>query len=104
MYMAPEISFGSRLAQPPSDVFALGVIAYELLTKQLPFQRPPVGTVLRQETLRIPSGLRGLVDLDLRVLSLLERALSMDPEHRPTAAELAMALTPEPPTRVSPPL
>ena len=101
MYMAPEISFGSRLAQPASDVFALGVIAYELLTKELPFRRPPVGTVLRQETLRIPLGLRALTHLDPLLLSLFERALSMDPAQRPSAAELAAALTVEPTTVIS---
>lgn len=98
MYMAPEISFGSRHAQPSSDVFALGVIAYELLTKELPFRRPPVGTVLRQETLRIPTGLRARTDLDSTLVALFERALSMDPAQRPSAAELATALTAEPTT------
>lgn len=101
MYMAPEISFGSRHAQPPSDVFALGVIAYELLTKELPFRRPPMGTVLRQETLRIPTGLRALTDLAPALLALFERALSMDPAQRPSAAELATALTDEPTTVLS---
>ena len=101
MYMAPEISFGSRHAQPSSDVFALGVIAYELLTKELPFRRPPVGTVLRQETLRIPLGLRALAGLDPTLVALFERALSMDPAQRPSAAELATALTAEPTTVIS---
>ena len=101
MYMAPEISFGSRHAQPSSDVFSLGVIAYELLTRELPFRRPPVGTVLRQETLRIPMGLRALANLDPILLALFERALSMDPAQRPTAAELATALTVEPTTVLS---
>ena len=96
MYMAPEISFGSRHAQPSSDVFAFGVIAYELLTKEMPFQRPPVGTVLRQETLRIPMGLRARSDLDPVLVALFQRALSMDPAQRPTAAELATALAAEP--------
>lgn len=101
MYMAPEISFGSRHAQPASDVFALGVIAYEVLTKELPFRRPPVGTVLRQETLRTPLGLRALANLDPALLALFERALSMDPAQRPSAAELATALTAEQTTVIS---
>jgi serine/threonine protein kinase len=99
MYMAPEISFGSRHAQSSSDVFAFGVIAYELLTKELPFKKPPVGSVMRHETLVLPQGLRKRTDLDKGLISLLEKALNVDPAQRPTAAQLAEALT-----RLAPPV
>jgi len=93
MYMAPEASFGSRHAQPASDVFAFGVIAYELLTRELPFKKPPVGSVMRQETLVLPHGLRKRSDLDQALIVLFERALNVDPAQRPTAAKLAEALS-----------
>lgn len=93
MYMAPEISFGSRHAQPAADVFAFGVIAYELVTRELPFKKPPVGSVMRQETLLLPHGLRKRSDLDQALITLFERALNVDPAQRPTAAKLAEALS-----------
>lgn len=93
MYMAPEISFGSRHAQPSSDIFSLGVIAYELIVGDPPFKKPPIGAMVRHEALRIPPGLRHCPALDQDLCDLLERALSSAPAQRPTAADLARALS-----------
>lgn len=93
MYMAPEISFGSRHAQPSSDIFSLGVIAYELIVGDPPFKKPPIGAVVRHEALRIPPGLRNCPALDPELCDLLERSLSSAPAQRPTAADLARALS-----------
>jgi serine/threonine protein kinase len=92
MYMAPEMAFGSRHAQASSDVFALGVIAYEVLTRELPWKTPPVGAALRRQPLVVPSGLRQLPALEPALTALFERALAMEPAQRPTATELAAAL------------
>ena len=42
MYMAPELADGSRNARSSADLFALGVIAYELLTGEMPYSAPVV--------------------------------------------------------------
>ncbi len=39
-YLAPELLSGASAATPASDVYALGVTLYELLTLQLPFSDP----------------------------------------------------------------
>ncbi|MBI5623535.1 MAG: protein kinase [Elusimicrobia bacterium] len=44
-YMAPEQELGS--ASPQSDLFSLGVVAYELLTGRLPFPGPDFGAQKR---------------------------------------------------------
>ena len=92
MYMAPELSFGSRQAQPASDIFSFGVLAYELITKEMPFKKPTVGSAGRPEALPIPPGLRLCPQLGPELIFLLESALSADPAQRPTAAQLAQAL------------
>src|SRR5213078_3285429 len=36
-YMAPEQRYGADGVGPAADIYALGVVAYEMLTKRLPF-------------------------------------------------------------------
>ncbi|MBL8955281.1 MAG: serine/threonine protein kinase [Myxococcaceae bacterium] len=86
-YMAPEQIRGHRLG-PTTDLYAVGVVAYELLTGQLPFGRPTVAELLDAHlsaTPRAPSELvPGLPpDVDRLVLGLLEK----DESRRPQTAE-----------------
>ncbi len=46
-YMAPELLAGQPAA-PASDLYALGVMLFELLTGRLPFDAPGLGELLRQ--------------------------------------------------------
>ncbi len=83
-YMAPELAAGVGDAGPPVDIFALGVIAFEMLTRRQPFQNPIVMTRMNGEPIPAPS-LDPLVD-PLR--ALIARCLAIDPADRPTASEL----------------
>jgi serine/threonine-protein kinase len=80
-YMAPELAVGVQNASPSSDVFALGVLAFEMLTGKPPFVEPPLIARLHGRDIVMPScdGLPAVV----------ARALSSEPGARPTASELA---------------
>jgi serine/threonine protein kinase len=89
-YMAPELGYGSKNALPSSDIFSLGVIAFELLMGTRPYSFPPVlGGVIDAnalESLQRCPGLR--VDL----AALFARCVDANPERRPTAGDVARNL------------
>lgn len=92
MYMAPELARGARDATPSSDMWAFGVLAYELLAGKPPFLVPPVRDALWGRTWSTPPSLDG-TRVDAAVVSLVEQSLDPLPESRPTAAERLSSLT-----------
>lgn len=76
-YMAPEQASGELDAGPAADIWALGMILFELLTGKTPFRRPDLLTTIRAisdepvpraQSLRreVPAGLDAIADLCLR--------------------------------------
>ncbi len=82
LYMAPELARGAEHASPASDVFALGVLAHELLTGKPPFAEPAV--ILASRGTKLPA-----VD---GVPEVIARALDGDPALRPSAVEVRDAM------------
>ena len=97
-YMSPEQRSGERV-MPATDQYALGVMAFELLTGTLPFTGD-LGAVMRAHMLNTPPSLRGLrPEIPLAVEALVLRMLAKAPEDRwPTlndAQRVLGALTPD---------
>ncbi|HEX2771716.1 MAG TPA: serine/threonine-protein kinase, partial [Micromonosporaceae bacterium] len=88
LYMAPELADGQR-GGPPADVYATGVVLYELLAGHPPFTAEHPLAVLRQHVTTAPARPRGVAD---PVWALLAECLAKDPAARPTAAVLARRL------------
>ncbi len=111
-YMAPEQIRGQRVS-PATDIYALGVLAYQLVTGRLPFTGASTAEVLvkgLQETPEEPSMLRS--DLPVAAGEAILQALAKNPAQRYSsagefAATFALELRTGPraaPTRVTIPL
>jgi pSer/pThr/pTyr-binding forkhead associated (FHA) protein len=91
-YIAPEVLTGDRRG-PAGDVFALGVLAYELLCGRRPFGGASSVSIFRSILLEEPappSTWNPAIPPELDAIVL--EALKKEPTQRPSASELAAAL------------
>jgi serine/threonine-protein kinase len=92
-YMSPEQAQGQKV-DFRSDIYALGVVIYEMFTGQVPFRgETPISTILKH--LHDPPPLDGAQARTIppALKPVLRKALAKDPVYRyPTAAALAEAL------------
>ena len=87
-YSAPEQVTAPVKISPATDVFALGVLLYELLTDTLPFPQTQVEELfraIREQHPELPSALEEKVPIPLQNICL--RALEKDPARRYRNAE-----------------
>jgi hypothetical protein len=90
-YIAPERLAGEE-ATGAADVWAVGVMLWEALSGRHPFWQTSMLDTARAIETGAPSLSSLRPDLPKALLQLVDRALSLDPVRRPSAADLARAL------------
>ena len=86
LYLAPELIRREAIAEDKlhlSDIYALGISTYEMLTGQVPFDGEEIKDILRRhlnEEIPLVSDLRS--DISKNVSAVIARAMSKNPQER----------------------
>ena len=93
-YMSPEQGMGDRDVDGRSDIYSLGVVAYQVLTGSLPFRANNTPAMIMKHVSETPRPVRELRrDVPPALAAAIERALAKDPDDRfPDAATFRDAL------------
>ena len=94
-YMSPEQIQGDKNIDGRSDIYAMGVIFYQMLVGNTPYQATTPAKVMMMHLLEpVPNILSSLPDLPPAVETWLEKALAKEPDERfSKAGEMGEALT-----------
>jgi serine/threonine protein kinase len=87
-YMSPEQALGGDLT-PATDLYSLGIVAWELLTGEVPFEETdtPVAVLYRHVHETVPSVRTVAPDVDERIADWLGKMLAKRPEDRFQSAD-----------------
>jgi len=93
-YMAPEQLSGKEVSAQ-SDIYALGVVLYEMFTGKRPFNATTRAELVKMEEEGLPPAPRTIVkDIDPAVESVILRCLDPDPRKRPQSALAVLGALP----------
>ncbi len=93
-YMSPEQGGGQELTDK-SDVYSLGIVAFELLAGHPPFEGSPVEIMaahVNEKPPRLDSMREGVSP---EMATLIAKCLEKDPAKRPSAQDIFLVLSPE---------
>ncbi len=93
-YMAPEQLLGKEVSAQ-SDIYALGVVLYEMFTGKRPFSASTRAELVQMQEEGLPPAPRTIVkDIDPAVESVILRCLDPDPRKRPQSALAVLGALP----------
>ena len=93
LYMAPEQCEGSQELDAKVDVYALGVMLYEMISGHLPFGGDTTAAIMRQHLFKEPPALaEQRTELPVALTKLVHRMLAKQPGERPTMPEVYAAM------------
>jgi serine/threonine-protein kinase len=93
-YMAPEQLRGEAVTAK-SDIYALGLVLYEIFTGKKPFDAQNVQQLIdMQQSMHLTSVVSVAADVDPAVEKVIRRCLDPDPARRPASAVAVMAALP----------
>jgi len=87
IYMSPEQATGQHIAAP-CDIYSLGVIAYEALCGEAPFDGRTLAEIVCMHLTRDPQPLRTRCTAPMVLCQLVHRMLDKDPTRRPMAVDV----------------
>jgi serine/threonine-protein kinase len=86
-YLAPEQAAGEQ-AGPAADLYALGVVAYQLMSGRLPYEAQSLTELALKQQREVPPRLDELnPDVPPQLAMAVDRALALDPRQRPASAD-----------------
>jgi eukaryotic-like serine/threonine-protein kinase len=96
LYMSPEQLKSSKDVDGRTDIWALGVVLFQLLTGTTPFEGPNASSLAAKIASEPPRSLRDLrKDVPEGLASAIARCLEKDPDDRPaTVVDLARSIAP----------
>jgi tRNA A-37 threonylcarbamoyl transferase component Bud32 len=87
-YMSPEQASGERAIDHRADLYSLGVVGYQMLAGQVPFNAHTVAAVLMQQIMEDPPSVtRARPDCPPELARAVMRCLAKTPEERWSSAE-----------------
>ena len=93
-YMAPEQCKSARAASDRSDMYSLGIILYEMLSSDIPFDAETDAELLSKHMFSEPPPLQQRAPhVAPPLCALVQRMLRKEPQERPSAAEVVQELT-----------